>query len=306
MSNSPLVTYTRLSPNHYSGRKGLEVDTITPHYMGGNCSIETCAAIFAPTSRQASSNYGIGSDGRVGLYVDEADGPWTSGSWRNDCRAITIEVANLGDSSITRAAWDALVALCVDVCRRHGFSRVTFTGNADHEGVPGDAMLLTMHKWFQSTDCPGSYLSRQFERLSAEVNAKLGSGEAVGLEPRSNTRGGKLDLDGVGGYNTVLDMQHALGTYEDGVISGQWRGNSDFLWGMTSVEWGAQGSPMVIALQGLVGAGADGLWGRETSTRLQEHLIARGYPCGDWGADGIFGSDSVRALQRCLNDGRLR
>ena len=163
-----------------------------------------------------------------------------------------------------------------------------------------------MHQWFQSTDCPGPWLTHQFERLSAEVNARLGGFVAVTpAVARNNTRGGRLDVDGYGGYNTVLDMQHALGTWEDGVISGQWRGNAEFFWAFSAVEWGAQGSQMVAALQRRVGAIADGIWGRETSTRLQEHLIARGYSCGDSGSDGYFGRASVRSLQECLNDGRL-
>ena len=133
----------------------------------------------------------------------------------------------------------------------------------------------------------------------------MGGEPPAPAEPKSNTRGGKLDVDGYGGYNTVLDMQHALGTYEDGVVSGQWRGNADAFWAISSVEWGAQGSPMVKALQELVGAGADGLWGAETSRKLQEFLIAKGYDCGPCGADGSFGRDSVRALQSCLNDGEF-
>lgn len=305
MSNSPLVAYTALSPNHHAGRKGLAVDTITPHYMGGNCTVETCGAIFAPTSRRASSQYGVGSDGRVAGYVDEDNGAWTSGSWQNDCRAITIEVANLDDSSVTNAAWSSLVSLCADICRRHGFKGVQYTGSADHSQQYPGYMLLTMHKWFQDTDCPGPWLSKQFARLSREVNAKLAGGGAPAAKPRNNTNGGKLDVDGWAGYNTVLDLQHALGTLEDGVVSGQWRGNAEFIPALVSVEWGAQGSQVVAALQRRVGAIIDGLWGFETSTKLQEHLIAKGYSCGECGADGYFGNATARALQRCLNDGAL-
>lgn len=305
MGHSDLASYFAYSPNHYDGRKGYVVDTLTPHYMGGNCSVETCGNIFAPSSRQASSNYGIGSDGRIAVYVDEDDAAWTSGSWRNDCRAITFEVANFGDSSISNAAWESLVNLCVDIVRRYGFEGVQYTGSSDHSQQQDGYMLLTMHKWFQDTDCPGTYLSQQFDRLEQEVNAILESGNPVSYEPKNNTHGGELDVDGWAGYNTILDMQHALGTYEDGVVSGQWRGNSDYLWAVTSVEWGAQGSPMVKALQEMLGAGVDGLWGQETSRMLQEYLIDRGYDCGESGADGVFGNDSVRALQLCLNDGRF-
>lgn len=298
MSNSPLVSYVALSPNH-SGRRNQPITKITPHYMAGNCSIEVCGQIFAPTSRQASSNYGIGSDGRVAMYVEECNRAWTSGSGWNDNRAVTIECANLADGSLTDACWESLVELCADVCRRNGIENCSYTGNSD--GV------LTMHCWFQATDCPGPWLSKQFARLSREVNERLsGEGSSAPATAKNNTRGGKLDVDGWAGYNTVLDLQHALGTWEDGVLSGQWQGNAKYIPAVTSVEWGGQGSQCVRALQKLVGAIPDGFWGWETSTKVQEHLIARGYPCGECGADGYFGNDSVRALQRCLNDGKLR
>ena len=88
MSNSKLVNYTRLSPNCNKPRNH-KIDKITIHHMAGNLTVEQCGAVFAPTSRQASSNYGIGSDGRVGLYVDEANRSWCSSNAANDHRAIT-------------------------------------------------------------------------------------------------------------------------------------------------------------------------------------------------------------------------
>lgn len=172
MSNSPLVVYTAYSPNYDKGRNHT-IDTITPHYMGGNGTVEACGAIFAPVSRQASSNYAIGSDGRVALYVDEADRAWTSGSSANDNRAITIECANLDDGSLTNSAWSSLVDLCADICQRNGKKHLVYRGSADYMGLGDDEMLLTMHKWFQATDCPGPWLSYQFDRLASEVNTKL-------------------------------------------------------------------------------------------------------------------------------------
>lgn len=241
------------------------------------------------------------------MYVEEANRSWCSSSGANDNRAVTIKCANLGDGSLTAACWDSLVRLCADVCQHNGKARLVYRGRPDYSGLSGTDMLLTMHSWFGSTDCPGLWLGRRFARLADEVNAALAGGpvQVHPVAPRNNAQGGKLDVDGWGGHNTVLDMQHQLGTYEDGVISGQWSGNRDFLWAMTSVEWGGQGSQLVTALQRLTGAGADGIWGRETSERLQRSLIGAGYSCGPCGADGSFGHDSVRALQRCLNDGRL-
>lgn len=164
MSNSPLVSYTRISPN--KSRRTEKIIGITPHYMAGNCSIETCGEIFAPSSRQASSNYGIGSDGRVGLYVPEDYRAWTSSSSWNDQRRVTIEVANIDSyGTITQAAWDSLVNLCVDICQRNGISSVNFTG--DKYGV------ITWHCMFSSTSCPGQYLKNNTPYLVDEINKRL-------------------------------------------------------------------------------------------------------------------------------------
>lgn len=92
-TNSPLVSYTKLSPNH-SGQRTHSIDRITPHCVVGQCSVETLGNVFLPTSRQASSNYGIGVDGRVGMYVEEKNRSWCSSSAANDQRAVTIECAS--------------------------------------------------------------------------------------------------------------------------------------------------------------------------------------------------------------------
>lgn len=164
MSNSPLVCYTRISPN--KSRRTERIIGITPHYMAGNCSIETCGEIFAPTSRQASSNYGIGSDGRVGLYVPEDYRAWTSSSSWNDQRRVTIEVANVDSyGTFTDAAWNSLVNLCVDICQRNGIDWVNFTG--DKYGV------ITWHCMFAATSCPGQFLKDNTYRLVDEINNRL-------------------------------------------------------------------------------------------------------------------------------------
>ena len=167
MSNSKLVSYTKLSPNCNKPRKS-KIDTITIHHMAGNLSVEDCGKFFAKPGRQASSNYGVGSDGRVALYVDEANRAWTSSNAANDHRAVTIEVANDGgapDWHVSAAALEATVALCVDICKRNGIDRLNYTGTPDGN--------LTMHKWFAATLCPGPYLSGKFPYIAEEVNRRL-------------------------------------------------------------------------------------------------------------------------------------
>ena len=85
-TNSSLVSYTKLSPNH-SGQRTHSIDRITPHCVVGQCSVETLGNIFLPVSKQASCNYGIGEDGRIGMYVEEKNRSWCSSS--NACLLYT-------------------------------------------------------------------------------------------------------------------------------------------------------------------------------------------------------------------------
>ena len=168
MSNSSLVNYTKLSPN--CSKRTAKIDKITIHHMAGNLSVEVCGNVFQPTSRQASSNYGIGTDGRVGMYVEESNRAWTSSNRDNDNRAVTIEVANDGgapDWHVSDKALEKLIELCVDICKRNGIAKLNYTG--DKSGN------LTMHKWFAATACPGPYLASKFPYIAEQVNQKLGA-----------------------------------------------------------------------------------------------------------------------------------
>lgn len=168
MSNSSLVNYTRISPNSNNPRNH-KIDKITIHHCAGNPSVELLGDMFSLVSRQASSNYGIGTDGRVGMYVEEYNRAWTSGNASNDHRAITIEVANDeigGNWHVSDTALAKLIDLCVDICKRNRIASLNFTGDANGN--------LTMHKYFQNTNCPGPYLSSKFSYIADEVNARLG------------------------------------------------------------------------------------------------------------------------------------
>ena len=169
MSNSSLISYTKISPNRTSPRK-KPIRKITIHHMAGNLTVEQCGAVFAPTSRKASSNYGIGTDGRIGMYVEEKDRAWTSSSPDNDNQAVTIEVANNTSGpnwTVSDKAMASLIDLCVDICKRNGIQRLNFTG--DKTGN------LTMHCYFKSTLCPGPYLKSKFPYIASEVNKRLGA-----------------------------------------------------------------------------------------------------------------------------------
>jgi len=182
MGNSSLVNYTRISPNKTSPRNHA-IDTITIHHMAGNLSVESCGNVFAPATRKGSSNYGIGSDGRVGLYVDEADRSWCSSSSVNDNRAITIEVANNGGAPnwpVSDEAYNKLIDLCVDICKRNGIKELNWTGDKNGN--------LTCHYMFAATACPGPYLKSKMPEIARMVNARLGVVEKPKAEAKEETK----------------------------------------------------------------------------------------------------------------------
>jgi len=167
MSNSSLVTYTKISPNSNNPRN-QSIKKITIHHMAGNISVETCGSIFANPDRQSSSNYGIGTDGRIALYVEEKNRSWCSSSPSNDHQAVTIEVANSamgGDWPVSDKALAALIDLCTDICKRNGIAKLNYTGDANGN--------LTRHNMFAATACPGPYLQSKFPTIAEEVNKRL-------------------------------------------------------------------------------------------------------------------------------------
>ena len=92
-TNSPMVVYTKLSPNH-SGTRTHDIDWITPHCMVGQYNVEELNNFFTKPDDPSSSNYGIDRDGNVGLYVEEKNRSWCTSSNMNDQRAVTIECAS--------------------------------------------------------------------------------------------------------------------------------------------------------------------------------------------------------------------
>ena len=177
-TNSSLVSYTKLSPNH-SGQRTHSIDRITPHCVVGQCSVETLGNIFLPTSRQASSNYGIGVDGRVGMYVEEKNRSWCSSSNANDQRAVTIECAsdNTEPYAFKDVVYKRLIELCTDICRRNGKTKLLWLGDKAktlNYTPKSDEMVLTVHRWFANKSCPGNWMYARMGDLASKVTAALG------------------------------------------------------------------------------------------------------------------------------------
>ena len=185
-TNSSLVSYTKLSPNH-SGQRTHSIDRITPHCVVGQCSVETLGNIFLPTSRQASCNYGIGVDGRVGMYVEEKNRSWCSSSNVNDQRAVTIECASdtTEPYAFKDVVYQTLITLCTDICKRNGKKKLLWLGDKDKTlsyEPKSDEMVLTVHRWFANKSCPGSWMYARMGDLAAKVTAQLGGGASEDTE----------------------------------------------------------------------------------------------------------------------------
>ena len=184
-SNSPLVAFTLLSPNH-SGLRTKRIDRISPHCVVGQCTAEGLGDWFQKPSTQASSNYGIDKDGRVGMYVEEKNRSWCTSSNENDQRAVTIECASgkVEPYAMNEVVYDRLIDLCVDICQRNGKKKLLWFGDKDKSlsyQPKEDEMLITVHRWFANKSCPGNWLYARLGDLAAKVTARLSGGETEAI-----------------------------------------------------------------------------------------------------------------------------
>lgn len=183
MMNSNLVDFVRISPNKTSPRNAA-IDTVSIHCMQGQLSVETCGSLFAYPERKASSNYGIGKDGRRGMYVEEKDRSWCTSSAFNDNRAITIEVASdkTPPYKVTDAAFNSLIALLVDICKRNGIQYLVWSTDKNTRVNHLHGANMTVHRDYKAKACPGDYLYDRMGDIAALVNASL-----TGISEEPNT-----------------------------------------------------------------------------------------------------------------------
>lgn len=213
MANSKLATYRHITPNN-SGQRTQKITKITPHYMAAHWTGRQCADYFARTPRQASANYCIGYGGDIAVSVDECNRAWTSSSEWNDQRSITIECSNNPDSSLPTATYQALVALCADICTRHGITP-HYTGDASGS--------ITMHKMYASTSCPGAWLTQKITSGAFERDIKAKMGQSTSSSNASAVSG---KLEKYSGYVKVTYggsdglAYHSKASWSDATIAG--------------------------------------------------------------------------------------
>lgn len=176
-TNSLLVAYTKLSPNH-SGQRTHAIDRISPHCVVGQCTAEGLGDWFYKSSTQASSNYGIDKNGRIGMYVEEKNRSWCTSSNANDQRAITIECASDKTEPYTMndKVYERLIELCTDICKRYGKKKLLWFADKDKSlnySPATDEMIITVHRWFANKSCPGNWLYARLGDVASKVTAAL-------------------------------------------------------------------------------------------------------------------------------------
>ena len=283
-TNSPLVSYTNISPNKTSPRNHV-IDTITIHCMAGNLSVERCGAVFAPTTRKASSNYGIGSDGRIAMYVEEKDRSWCTSNRANDMRAITIEVANDGsapDWHVSDKALNSLIELVADICKRNNIKELKWQGNKSLIGQI-NKQNMTVHRWFAAKACPGNYLYNKHSYIAEEVNKRLGviSSPLISTPP---TTSNNTVQNTYSHKDFVKDVQKAILAKVDGIAG------NETLSKTITVSRQKNNRHAVVR-------------------PIQKYLNSIGFNCGT--VDGVAGikfDSAIKAFQRangCVIDGEI-
>lgn len=287
-TNSPLVDCTVKSPNH-SGKRTHKIDRITPHCVVGQLSAERIGECF-PEGREASCNYGIGTDGRVCLIVDEANRSWCSSSSSNDQRAITIECSSdkTHPYAMNSAVYNKLVELCADICKRNGITKLLWLGDKDtslaYTPKKGEA-ILTAHRWFANKSCPGDWLYSRYPQLAEAVNKKLGSSGATVDNPVDTPATEELKFK-VGDTVKFTGCLHYTSSYAGATA----KGCKD---GLAKVTALSKGKPHPYHLKAVAGKGST-VYGwvnaadvttntSSTSAKKSIDELAREVIRGDWG-----------------------
>lgn len=172
-TNSTLATYKNISKNKTANRNHA-IDTITIHCFVGQVTAKQGCDFFASTPKECSANYVVGFDGSIGLSVEEKDRSWCSSNRENDMRAITIEVASETSEpySVTEKAYNSLIKLLIDVCKRNNIKRLLWRNDKSLIGHV-DKQNMTVHRWFANKSCPGTYLLSNMGEIADAVNAEL-------------------------------------------------------------------------------------------------------------------------------------
>lgn len=184
-----MINYTEIiSPN--SNPRTERIERITPHCIVGQMTAKACANMAKfKAGGVASANYIIGKDGEVILNVPENRRAWTSSSRDNDQKAITLECASDMKSpyAFRDVVYDKLIECIIDIMKRYKRNRLIWIPNKNEAlsyKVGEKEMIITVHRWFASVECPGDWLYSHLPDIEKRVNEALR--ETI-IFPDSNT-----------------------------------------------------------------------------------------------------------------------
>lgn len=286
-----------------------KIDRIVIHHNAGDLTTEGCYRVWTG-GREASAHYQVEADGTIGQLVHDRDTAWHCRG--QNYRSIGIEHANnaFGPWTVSAETLDAGAHLVAALCLYYGLGRPEWGAN------------VFCHRDFIATACPGelgpggSQHDAYMARAQAWYDSMAGGAPQPGAPaqkpaqqaPKPGRR--QVAVDGKWGRETTLALQEYYGLYADGIVSGQ---NASFkgisagcLYG--SFEWvpgGGGGSPTIKALQGTIGAAADGFVGPATWRALIAYGMARGSGAAYNDARLDDPSVTIEWLQRALNEGTL-
>lgn len=187
---SPLATAQYLTPNYTIRRSDNVLKYFIPHCMVGQLTAYGCSQIkaFKPGGG-ASAHYLIGKDGEIALNCLETYRAWTTGGDKKvngitgkmvDFDAITVECASdiARPQAFNGNVYASLLNLCEDVARRYDKHRVIWLADPvkslNREYNP-DELIILVHRWFATKECPGNWLYERLGDFAAEVTARLNS-----------------------------------------------------------------------------------------------------------------------------------
>ena len=270
MSNSSLATYKRLTGNY--DPRNHKIDTITIHCYVGQVTAKQGCDYFYNTDREVSSNYVVGRDGSIGLSVEEKNRAWTSSSPSNDHRAITIETAcdTKAPYKVNNAAYNALINLCVDICKRNGIKKLVWSNNEYDRINHRNGCNMTVHRDFASTDCPGKYLMERMADIANQVNKKLGAAATTTTKPTTTI---KIDAPSEIGGNDMTRGYFRVGDRNEGVYT-------------------YKQMLMLLKKKGIIAQSVDNneIFGAGTKTATKQVQLAAGIT-----VDGLAGPQTIRA-----------
>ncbi len=213
-TNSPLVNFTQISP-HRGSRNGHRIDTVSIHCVVGQAGVEALGNLFQ--TKEASANYGIGYDGRIGMYVEEKDRSWCTSDTANDARAVTIECASdaYAPYAVNDKVYAALIELLTDICKRNGIEKLVWSTSKADRVNHKNGCNMTVHRDYANKSCPGDYLYNRHQAIADAVNKKL-------TEDEEMVRWKTIDEIPEGLYRDTVKQLMA-----DGIIKGKADGTVD-------------------------------------------------------------------------------